>query len=127
PGLRIVGTHSPPMGFERFPSLEAEAVRRIEAARPHALFTALSTPRGQRWIERLSRTVSVPLAVEVGSAFDVVSGRVRRAPPPLRRAGLEWTVRLAREPARMGRRYLGRDLAGLGFLLVEAWRRRARA
>ncbi|HET6201512.1 MAG TPA: WecB/TagA/CpsF family glycosyltransferase [Planctomycetota bacterium] len=126
PGLQVAGTHSPPIGFEGSPSHEAEALRLVEAARPHALFTALSTPRGQRWIERLSRTVPVPLSVEVGAAFDVVSGGVRRAPAPLRRAGLEWLVRLAREPRRLGRRYLVRDLAGLGFLLADAWKRRAR-
>ena len=42
----------------------------------------------------------------VGALFDVVSGRVPRAPSWLADNGLEWIFRLAIEPQRMWRRYL---------------------
>ena len=42
----------------------------------------------------------------VGALFDVVSGKVPRAPGWLADNGLEWIFRLAIEPGRMWRRYL---------------------
>ena len=48
----------------------------------------------------------MPVLHGVGGSFDVVSGRTRRAPGWMQRAGLEWAYRLLQEPRRMWRRYL---------------------
>ena len=45
------------------------------------------------------------IAMGVGAAFDVHTGRVARAPRLVRAAGLEWAYRIAREPTRLWRRY----------------------
>ena len=42
----------------------------------------------------------------VGGTFDLMAGRVRRAPVWMQRSGLEWSYRLAQEPKRLARRYL---------------------
>jgi len=42
----------------------------------------------------------------VGGSFDVVAGKVKRAPLWMQSAGLEWFYRLAQEPGRMWKRYL---------------------
>ena len=42
----------------------------------------------------------------VGGSFDVVAGKVRRAPVWVQRAGGEWLYRLCQEPRRMWKRYL---------------------
>ena len=42
----------------------------------------------------------------VGGSFDVVSGKVKRAPLWMQKAGLEWFYRFAQEPKRMWKRYL---------------------
>ena len=39
----------------------------------------------------------------MGGALDYISGRVARAPNPIRKAGLEWMFRLSREPWRWRR------------------------
>jgi len=39
----------------------------------------------------------------VGGAFDYLTGRVSRAPGWMRKAGLEWLHRLARQPWRVRR------------------------
>ena len=44
--------------------------------------------------------------IGVGAAFDFLSGNVRRAPPWMRKHGLEWLHRLSQEPQRLWRRYL---------------------
>ncbi|MGD8465069.1 MAG: WecB/TagA/CpsF family glycosyltransferase, partial [Anaerolineae bacterium] len=45
----------------------------------------------------------VPVMVGVGGSFDFVAGVTQRAPPWMRRMGLEWLHRLAREPWRWRR------------------------
>ncbi len=54
----------------------------------------------------------------IGSALNFASGTVKRAPPWMRRAGLEWMQRLARNPRRLAGRYLISDPL---VLLVLAW------
>ena len=42
----------------------------------------------------------------VGGSFDVVSGKVKRAPKWMQNLGLEWFYRFYQEPKRMWKRYL---------------------
>ena len=42
----------------------------------------------------------------VGGTFDVVSGKVKRAPLWMQKNGLEWFFRVLQEPRRMWKRYL---------------------
>ena len=42
----------------------------------------------------------------VGGTFDIVSGRLSRAPAWIQTVGLEWFFRLIQEPRRLWRRYL---------------------
>ena len=51
----------------------------------------------------------------VGGSLDFFTGRVRRAPSWMSRAGLEWLFRLAQEPRRMWRRYLIEDPRFVGI------------
>jgi N-acetylglucosaminyldiphosphoundecaprenol N-acetyl-beta-D-mannosaminyltransferase len=44
--------------------------------------------------------------VGVGAAFDYHARTIRRAPPWMQSAGLEWLHRLVSEPRRLWRRYL---------------------
>lgn len=41
-----------------------------------------------------------------GCAFDLLTGRVRQAPPWMRERALEWLFRFLQEPRRLWRRYL---------------------
>ena len=50
--------------------------------------------------------LNLPFAMGVGGTFDVLAGKVRRAPRSLQNAGLEWAFRLAQEPRRLWKRYL---------------------
>ena len=50
--------------------------------------------------------LKVPVMLGVGAAFDMNSGRLRRAPKWMRENGLEWLFRLLAEPRRLWKRYL---------------------
>jgi N-acetylglucosaminyldiphosphoundecaprenol N-acetyl-beta-D-mannosaminyltransferase len=46
------------------------------------------------------------IALCVGASIDFLTGKTARAPLRMQKLGLEWAYRLAREPARLWRRYL---------------------
>ena len=50
--------------------------------------------------------IGAGLAIGVGAAFDLVAGRIARAPRWIQRSGLEWLFRLLNEPRRLLGRYL---------------------
>ena len=48
----------------------------------------------------------VQLLMGVGGSFDVITGKVKRAPKWMQDNGLEWLFRLLQEPRKMWKRYL---------------------
>lgn len=85
------------------PHQEAVIRERIAAARPDALLVAYGAPAQDLWIARNQPQLRIPVAIGVGGTFDYLSGRVLRAPAPIRRLGLEWLFRLVRQPWRWRR------------------------
>lgn len=110
PGLRVVGTHTPPIGS--FSDEEDQRIiEAIRVVRPEILFVAFGAPRQELWIRRYLDDLGVPVCMGVGGSFDIIAGRLRRAPRWMRHTGLEWLFRLLQEPGRLWRRYLVGDLA----------------
>jgi N-acetylglucosaminyldiphosphoundecaprenol N-acetyl-beta-D-mannosaminyltransferase len=118
PGLRVVGTYTPPMGPLKRKE-NARIVRMIRDAAPAFLFVALGAPRQDLWIRAHLAELNVPVAMGVGCTFDVLAGVSNRAPGWMQSAGLEWAYRLVREPRRLWRRYLVNDLPLFGRLLLS--------
>lgn len=106
PGFVVVGTHTPP--FRPLTEVEDEAlIAEIEAARPDILWVGLSTPKQEMWMRQHCDRLNVPAMIGVGAAFDFHTGRLPNAPAWMGNRGLEWLFRLAHEPKRLWRRYLG--------------------
>jgi len=104
-GILAVGDYSPP--FRTLSKAEDdEIVALIDASEPDVLWIGLSTPKQERWMYEHRQKLRVPVVVGVGAAFDLNTGRVKRAPVWMREHGLEWLFRLAQEPRRLWRRYL---------------------
>ncbi|HUP27451.1 MAG TPA: WecB/TagA/CpsF family glycosyltransferase [Chloroflexia bacterium] len=101
PGLRIAGTYAGSPSDEDFASIRVL----LEAARPDLLFVAYGAPRQDMWIAQHMHDLpsTVRVAMGIGGVLDYLSGRVPLAPPLMRRAGLEWVYRLARQPWRWRR------------------------
>jgi len=103
PGLRIVGSESPP--FRTLTAGEmAAAVTRIRTSDAHFVWVGLGTPKQDFFVSQVSRQL-LSVQVGVGAAFDFMAGAKREAPSWLQGYGLEWTFRLANEPRRLWRRY----------------------
>lgn len=118
PGVKIVGTLSPPPGFDRGVG-SAATIEEVALAEPDLIGVALGCPNGEIWADRYASTVAHGVAMSVGGALDVISGRTKRAPSWMRRHGFEWLYRLSKEPVRLAPRYLYRDLAFLPIAIRE--------
>ncbi len=104
PGLRIVGTFSPPF---RDLTAEEEAVliQTIESLQPDFFWVGLSTPKQERFMAEYLQRLDTTLMLGIGAAFDFASGRVAQAPRWVQTSGLEWVWRICREPRRLAGRY----------------------
>ena len=116
-GIEVAGIHSPPFRTLSHEEDE-EIIAQINATGSDVLWIGLSTPKQERWMYEHRRRLRVPVAVGVGAAFDLNTGRVRQAPRWMRENGLEWCFRLWQEPRRLWKRYL---LYGSEFVWDLAW------
>ena len=85
------------------PDGDAQARALIEETRPHIVLVAYGAPAQELWIDRNLRGVAPVVGIGVGGTLDYLAGRIPRAPALLRRVGLEWLYRLARQPWRWRR------------------------
>jgi N-acetylglucosaminyldiphosphoundecaprenol N-acetyl-beta-D-mannosaminyltransferase len=81
-----------------------ELLHTILRAQPAVLAVALGQGKQERFMYEVAPHLpSLRIAIGVGGALDMLSGKRPRAPKCLRRAGLEWAWRLALEPRRARR------------------------
>lgn len=85
------------------PAAEPEILERLRASGAQVLFVALGVPRQEQWIAAHKQQLGIPVLMGVGGSFDVISGRLERAPLWMRRAHLEWLYRLLQQPSRWRR------------------------
>jgi N-acetylglucosaminyldiphosphoundecaprenol N-acetyl-beta-D-mannosaminyltransferase len=119
PGLLVAGMWSPPFR-PLTPEEDAEAVRRINDARPDIVWVGLSTPKQERWMAEHRARISAPVLIGIGAAFDFHAGLKRQAPRWMQRSGLEWLFRLATEPRRLWRRYLRNNPLFVWHIALQA-------
>jgi N-acetylglucosaminyldiphosphoundecaprenol N-acetyl-beta-D-mannosaminyltransferase len=119
PGLRVVGTYTPP--FRSLTATEEEDVLdQVQASKPHILWVGLSTPKQERFMAQYIDRLEVPLLVGVGAAFDYHTGRIRDCPRWVKRAGLQWLHRLLQDPKRLWKRYLRNNPAFVWNIALQA-------
>lgn len=110
PGLRVVGTYSPPIGFEKEEDEVEKAIRAINEKSPQILVVALGAPKQEKFIYHYKDRMNFHVALSFGAAVDFEAGMVRRAPLWMRKLGLEWLFRFFQEPGRLFKRYFIDDM-----------------
>ena len=99
PNLHIAGTHH---GY--FNDVDSPAVCTIvKSSDARLVFVGLGFPRQEHWIRANLARLGPAVCIGVGGSFDVLAGKLARAPQAWRNAGLEWLYRLVREPRRFRR------------------------
>jgi N-acetylglucosaminyldiphosphoundecaprenol N-acetyl-beta-D-mannosaminyltransferase len=99
PGLQVAGTRDGFFTDEQTPAVVAS----IAQSGARLLFAGMGSPRQEFWLAAHLRETGCGAGIGVGGSFDVISGRVTRAPRIARRLGLEWLYRLIKEPRRWRR------------------------
>jgi len=99
---------------------EESIINQVHASGTNILFVAISSPQKENFLHKYKKELeTVNFIMGVGGSFDVISGKVKRAPAWMQRIGLEWFYRLIQEPKRMWKRYLITNTLFLYFSFLE--------
>ena len=117
-GLNVVGYHD---GF--FWDDEDFVVKKIRESGAKLLFVAITSPKKENFINKWKGQLGVQFVMGVGGTFDVVSGKVRRAPVFIQKVGFEWLYRLLQEPRRLFKRYMVTNIKFIWMVICEMFKR----
>jgi len=120
--VQVVGTYSPPLGFERDPDENESILERIEEAQPDLLIIGLGAPKQELWIHEHRHRVAAKVAVCAGATIDFLAGEKSRAPVWMQKTGTEWLYRIGTDPNRLGKRY-AKDAIVFPQLVWREWMR----
>lgn len=99
PGVQIVGCRN---GY--FTKAEEETIiKEINDAAPDMLFVALGAPKQEKWLVKYRNQLKPRILMGIGGSFDVLAGKMERAPKWMQEASLEWAFRLYKQPSRFMR------------------------
>lgn len=109
-GLQVVGTYSPPIGFENDEGEMKKIKTMISTVVPDILIVGLGCPKQEKFMYHYSKELGVPISFGLGASLDFEAGRIKRAPRWMSNHGFEWLFRITQDPKRMIKRYLVDDL-----------------
>jgi len=116
----VVGTCSPPVGFEGNAAELQRILDAITSSGATTLLVGLGTPKEDHFIMRhRGELPTVQLFLPLGGTIDYEAGEVKRPPSWVTRAGLEWLYRLAQNPVQRAKRYLVEDPPILALLVRQ--------
>lgn len=121
-GLQVVGTYSPPYGFEKN-QIEMDKIKEmVKKSAPDILIVGLGCPKQEKFMYYNCQNLGVPISFGLGASLDFEAGNVKRAPKWMANHGLEWLFRITQDPKRMAKRYLLNDMK-IFALMFKYWRR----
>jgi N-acetylglucosaminyldiphosphoundecaprenol N-acetyl-beta-D-mannosaminyltransferase len=97
--LIISGSHN---GFFDMNNCD-NIIEDINKAKPYIIFVAMGCPRQELFITKYFNELNCSLFMGVGGSFDVIAGKVNRAPQWMINSNLEWFYRVSKEPYRIKR------------------------
>ncbi len=98
---------------------EESIAKQIADSGADILFVAISSPTKEIFLNTYKDIIDTSFIMGVGGSFDVVAGKVSRAPVWMQNAGLEWFYRFLQEPRRMWKRYLVTNSLFIYYMLKE--------
>lgn len=116
PGIRIVGTYAPPLGFEKDDDELNKINEMISSVKPDLLIACFGCPKQEKWIYENINKYNAKVSICAGATVDFLAGNVKRAPHWMSEHGLEWFYRFLQEPKRMFKRYFIDDIKILSLI-----------
>lgn len=114
-GLNIVGTYSPPFGFEKDKKELDKIKDQIQKVHPDILVVGLGCPKQEKFMYHHCKELGVPISFGLGASIDFEAGNIKRAPKWMSEHGLEWLYRITQDPKRLAKRYLVDDMKIIGI------------
>ena len=108
-----------------FWSKEQEVVNKISNSGAYLLFVAISSPKKEVFINQWKDKLGVRFVMGVGGSFDILAGKVKRAPLFMQKIGMEWFYRFCQEPRRMWKRYLVTNIKFIWMLIKSIFASKA--
>jgi N-acetylglucosaminyldiphosphoundecaprenol N-acetyl-beta-D-mannosaminyltransferase len=106
PGLSIE-FHTPPMGFIKSEQDVQKCVDFVVKTQAPLIFLAVGMPQQEILAGRIAAHQQARgVGLCIGASIDFLTGKQRRAPVWVQKAGLEWLYRLLSDPRRLASRYL---------------------
>ena len=99
PGVNIVGCHNGYFTDADVPRI----IEEINNSGAEMLFVALGAPKQEKWILAHRQELKPRILMGIGGSFDVLAGKMERAPKWMQDASLEWAFRLYKQPSRFMR------------------------
>lgn len=99
PSLQIAGKAHGYIPVEE----EGAVARKVAASGADMVFIGLGSPRQENFAARHGKDCGAKILMVVGGSFDVLSGRLHRAPAFYQKFGIEWLYRVIQQPKRIAR------------------------
>ena len=99
PGLQVAGCRNGYFSADE----ETAIINEINGSGAAMLFAALGAPKQEKWLNHYAAELKPCLRMGIGGSFDVLAGKMQRAPKWMQDAKLEWLFRLMKQPSRIGR------------------------
>lgn len=107
----VVGSYSPPFGFEKDEKECQHIVDILKASPANVLLVGLGNPKQTKWIFRYKdKLPNIDLFMALGATIDFEAGNIKRAPKFFQMFALEWFYRFLKEPKRLFKRYFVDDM-----------------
>lgn len=101
-----VGTFSPPFKSKFSEAENEEMISKVNDFNPDVLFVGMTAPKQEKWTYIHKARLKVKIICTIGAVFDFYAGNIKRPSQVWINLGLEWFVRLVKEPKRMWIRYI---------------------
>lgn len=100
------GFYSPPFKPSFTKAENQEMIAAINEFQPDVLFVGMTAPKQEKWVAEHKHLIDARITCAIGAVFDFYAGTVERPKKIWIDLGLEWFIRLLKEPKRMWRRYI---------------------
>ena len=99
-------------------SIPESLLNQISSSNADVVWVGLGSPKQDYVSNFISQHLAIT-TIAVGAAFDLITGRVREAPPFMQKWGFEWLFRLSQEPVRLLKRYTKGNLTLIWMFIKE--------
>lgn len=110
PSLKVVGTYSPPFGFETDQDELNKINQMISSVKPDLLIACFGCPKQEKWVYDNYQKYDGTVSICAGATVDFLACNIKRCPKWMSDHGLEWVYRMFQDPKRLIKRYLIDDL-----------------